>query len=764
MVEIKRQHISILEEIFRIITDSKKPEHTLELIVKQIADKLNTDVCSVYVFDPNERHLVLRATVGLNQASVGSISMNVREGLTGLVIEKMEPVFVVKPSTHPRFKYYEESGEDIYQTFLGLPLVYHQKILGVLVIQTIDENAISEADIPIFLNISSQISATIAYTGLLEAIHQKIPDRQDRLINEKVRFKEKKSFLKGIAVSDSFGEGYAYYLQDSIGFDQIHRENTKEPEYEIKRLETALRRSADDIRGISQTARGLSEQDEAIIEAHLMFLDDLSFKKKITETILAGYCAEYALKKVVMELVGFFCEMDDSYLCERGKDIENISKQILRNLIGHQNKPPKHFSKKTIAVASDISPVELAALAQPNLKGIILSKGGKTSHTVIIAKSLQIPIVIGVEGVLETVKENHYVIVDGASGLVFSNPPEEIITEYTRIKTERSKQIQKLEVLKDQKATTKDGFEVGLGANIGLISDMDLVIKNGADHIGLYRTEFPFLIRKTFPSEEEQYELYKKIIEKAQGRSVTIRTIDVGGDKFLSYLDYPKEENPYLGWRSIRVSLELETVFRDQIRAILRTSAFGRLKLLFPMITTVNEIRKIADIVNEEKADLDKRGIPFDAGINIGIMVEVPAAIKILDSLLRYADFVSIGTNDLVQYLLAVDRNNEKVSSLYNPLHPAVISSIYEVVSICKNKQKEVSICGEAAANIPCVSLFLAMEVNKLSMSSDSIPVVKKFIINSRLRDMQAVLKKVLLMEDTEEISSYLDDVYMFER
>lgn len=758
MVE-KRQHISILEEIFRIITDSKQPEQTLELIVEQIAARLNTDVCSVYVFDPTERHLILRATVGLNKASVGSISMNVEEGLTGLVIEKMEPVFVKNPSAHSRFKYYKESGEDIYQTFLGLPLVYHQKILGVLVIQTIDEDAVSEADIPVFLNISSQISATIAYSGVLETIQQKKTDKQEHLKTPKTGFKEKKKFLKGIAVFDSFGEGYAYYIQERIGFDQIQREESEDVESEIKRLETALQRSADDIRGISQAAQGLSAQDDAIIEAHLMVMHDPSFKKKITAHILSGYRAEYALKKVIIEFVDFFNQIDDPYLAERGTDFENIGKQILKNLIGYQGRPTKKFKKKTIAVASDISPLELADLAQANLKGIVLSKGGKTSHTVIMAKSLQIPIVVGVKGVLETVKENDYVIIDGSSGLVFSNPPQEIVTEYARIKAERSRQIQSLETLKDQKAETKDGFAVSMGANIGLLSDIDLVEKYGADHIGLYRTEFPFLVRKTFPSEQEQYELYRKIIAKAQKRSITIRTIDVGGDKFLSYLDYPKEENPFLGWRSIRVSLELENIFREQIRAILRASALGRLKLLFPMITTVNEIRKSVDIVNQEKAKLAQKKIPFDDKVNIGIMVEVPAAIKILDRLLKYADFVSVGTNDLVQYLLAVDRNNEKLSALYNPLHPAVILSILEIVSVCKKNKKEVSICGEAASSIPCVSLFLAMEVNQLSMGSDAIPLVKNFIRNTRLKDMKAILKKVMHMEDTEEISSYLNDL-----
>jgi phosphotransferase system enzyme I (PtsP) len=761
-----RNKISILEDIGKIITESARPHRTLEKIVELVADKFNTDVCSVYLLDTDKLSLVLQATVGLRKESIGGVRMSIHEGLTGLVLEKMQPVFVADPAAHPRYKFFKESGEDIYKTFLGVPLVYHQNVLGVLVVQTVQEDAISMSDINLFAAIASQISATVAYTGLLDDLKKERHDRRDleeKLLEEveihaeKTAKKGKKGLIRGMPVSPGFAEGHAHYLGESIGFDQIEYEETEDLSSEISRLEAAFTRSQEEIIVLTKHVKDMSGEDEAILDAQVMALQDRSFKKKIIAHIKEGSCAEYALKKAVLKYVEFFSGMEDPYLKERGSDIEDIGKRVLRNLLGYEGSKPRQFTSKTVVIASDISPIDLIGLRQDNLKGIVLSRGGKTSHAVILAKSFEIPMVIGVRDMLDTVKENDFLIVDGTSGLVFSKPPQVIIDEYARLKAEKANNFQRLDVLRDLEAKTKDGYEIKLGANIGLLSDLELVKKYGADHIGLYRTEFPFLVRKEFPSENEQFLLYKKVVEGAEGRSVTIRTLDVGGDKFLSYLDYPKEQNPYLGWRSIRVSLELDDIFRTQIRAILKASAFGHIKILFPMITSVGEVRSITSLLDEEKNLLEKRGAPFDTTINIGIMVEVPGAVKILDRLLHYIDFVSIGTNDLIQYTLAVDRNNQKVAELYDPLHPAVISTILDVVSICKKNNKEVSICGEAASNPRCAYLFTAFETDKLSMNPASVPVIKDLIRKVRLTDTKKALSHVLLMEDSREITSYLD-------
>ncbi len=762
---MKKDKVSILEDIGKIITESARPHRTLEKIVELVAGKFNIDVCSVYLLDTDKQSLVLQATVGLRKESIGRVRMSIHEGLTGLVLEEMQPVFVVNPATHHRYNFFEKSGEEIYSTYLGVPLVHLQNPLGVLVAQTIHEDAITESDIALFSTIASQISATVAYSGLLEDLKKERQDRQnleEKLLEkietqtEKTAKKGKKDLIRGMPVSPGFAEGYAHYLGESIGFDQIEYEEVEDVVSEISRLEAAFTRSQEEIIALVKHVKDMSGQDEAIMDAQVMLLQDRSFKNKIIAHIKERTCAEYALKKAVLKYVEFFAGMEDSYLRERGSDIEDMGKRVLRNLLGYERQEPRQFTRETVVIASDISPIDIIGLRQNNLKGIVLSRGGKTSHAVILAKSFEIPMVIGVRDILDTVKENDFLIVDGTSGLVFSKPAQVIIDEYARLKAEKASKFQRLDVLRDLEAKTKDGYEIKLGANIGLLSDLELVKKYGGDHIGLYRTEFPFLVRKEFPSENEQFLLYKKVVEGAKGRSVTIRTLDVGGDKFLSYLDYPKEQNPYLGWRSIRVSLELDDIFRTQIRAILKASAFGHIKILFPMITSVGEVRSITSLLDEEKNLLEKRGASFDATINIGIMVEVPGAVKILDRLLHYVDFVSIGTNDLIQYTLAVDRNNQKVASLYDPLHPAVISTILDVVSICKKNNKEVSICGEAASNPYCAYLFTAIETDKLSMNPASIPVIKDLIRKTRLTDAKKALNRVLLMEDSSEITSYL--------
>jgi phosphotransferase system, enzyme I, PtsP len=761
---MERQYISILEEIFQIIAESAGPELTLNRIGALIAERFAVDVCSVYVYQPEKKLLTLKATVGLKTDQVDAISMGVDQGLTGLVIETMKPVLVTDPASHPRYRYYAGTGEEDYRTFLGIPLKYHQQILGVLVIQTRARDGIPSSHVPIFEYIASQISATVAYTGLLDnQLRDRFGPERDPTggsdaPDASARPLHHRNYLRGNPVSPGVADGYAHYLPESIDFDQVRSMITELPEVEKTRMQNAISASAAQIRRVMEKARDVSAEESAVIDAHLMFLSDPSLKRKLFDRITSGQCAEYALKQVIFEYVDIFRGFSDSYLSERAADVLDIGRRVLANLIGAEGESPSAFGRPTIIIASDISPVDLMAFHQPELKGIVLSRGGPTSHTVILAKSFEIPAVIGVDDVIETVRQGDHLIVDGMSGFVFTNPPAEIRQEYQRRQGEEEKLNQQLSSLKDMPAVTRDGFRMHLGANIGLLSDMELVKKYGAEYIGLYRTEFPFLLRKNFPTEEEQFLLYRTMLQNADGRPVTIRTFDAGGDKVLPYLDIPKEDNPFLGWRSIRLSLDLDETFRIQIRAILRASSFGRANILFPMITCVSEVRRIREILAWEKKELSGREEIYDENIGIGIMVEVPGAIGILDRLLRYVDFVSIGTNDLIQYMLAVDRNNKKVAGLYNVLHPSVIAAVADIVNICNQNGREVNICGEAASRPECQLLFAGMGADRISMNASAVPAAKAFIRSIRRVDAQAVLEEAICLEDAGAVSRMIQD------
>jgi phosphotransferase system enzyme I (PtsP) len=739
-----RDDIRILAEIGKIISEYDDPVDVLAKIVTRIANRFHVDVCSIYLIDKETGQLVLRATHGLNNHVVNQLKMTINEGLTGWVIKRMKPVFTTDPKNHPRFKFYKESGEEIYQTYLGVPLVYRNLPQGVMVIQTKSIDGISSKDIPVFTTIAIQISTAVEYSGLLE-----------RKKTKKNKKQKKHSILHGIAVSPGIAKGYVHYYGEKFGFDMVDYEETDNIQYEIDQLEMAVSKALIEIKNMAARVKDLSGQNDAILEAHIMLLNDPSFKKKMLARIQKNVRAASALKIVVTDYLEIFSQMEDQYLKERGADIADIGRRILRHLLGIQSSVIGTLSKDTILITSDLSPIDLVSMKQNRLKAIVLSRGGRTSHTVILAASFELPMVIGVKRIFDTINEGDYIIVDGYTGLVFKDPPAPIVEEYDRlikVKSESQEIIQ-------SPAITRDNFRVYTGANIGMLPDLALMERNGADHIGLYRTEFPFLVRRELPSEEEQFETYQSIILGAKGRPVTIRTLDIGGDKFLSYLDYPKEDNPFLGWRSIRVSLKLEGIFRTQIRAILRAACSGDARILFPMISSIDEIKQIIEILDQEKQILYDEKIDFNPDIPMGIMVEVPGIVRILNRAIQYVDFVSVGTNDLIQYMLAVDRNNQKVAELYDPLHPSIIEVIRDVARVCQQAGKPVSICGESASNIYCAYLFVGMKIDILSMNPSSVPEIKKLICEINQKDALADLEKVLQMEDAKAIKEYLECV-----
>jgi len=525
---------------------------------------------------------------------------------------------------------------------------------------------------------------------------------------------------------------------------------------ELKKFQLALEKvTIQTIYMEKRVSELLSEGDAAIFHTHLMILEDRGFSGKITELIEQGNGATRAVHEVVQGYLEVFGAMEDPYLRERSADMEDIGRRIIEALHGNEHDGVK-LKEARVIVAEEIFPSDMAMLDHDKLLGIVTEKGNIYSHAAIMAKSLGIPAVVGVQGLLQATDVKDRMIVDGASGNIYLNPEKHVCDEYQRLEQDYTTRLKELEPLRDLPAVTTNGTRITLRANIGLISDIRVAVANGAEGVGLYRTEFPYMTRTSFPNRQEQAALYRKILEGFPDQPVNIRTLDIGGDKGLPYFSYPHEDNPFLGWRSIRVSLEEQAIFKEQLAGILLAAPAGRPTIMFPLISCLDEVRVIRRIMNEVIEELRAEGCQVCGDLPLGIMVEVPAAVQIIQLLAKEVDYLSIGTNDLIQYLLAADRNNPKVKQYYEPYHPAVLHAIKRVADVGRELGKKVSVCGEMAADPLNALLLVGMGIREFSLSAPGIPVVKQALRSHSLRQCQALARKVLALDSGADIKRYL--------
>ncbi|NLZ54826.1 MAG: phosphoenolpyruvate--protein phosphotransferase, partial [Thermoanaerobacteraceae bacterium] len=462
--------------------------------------------------------------------------------------------------------------------------------------------------------------------------------------------------------------------------------------------------------------------------------------------------ADNAVSQVVKNYVEVFSNMEDEYMKERAADIKDVGERIIKNLLGIST-DSFTLSEKVIIIARDLTPSDTAQMDKDKVLAFATDMGGRTSHTAIMARSLEIPAVVGLVDATVRVRDGDNVIVDGNKGIVYINPDESILKEYEILKQNYIEYRKQLKELKDLPAETRDKLRrVELSANIGTPRDVKGALENGAEGVGLYRTEFLYMDRDALPTEEEQYKAYREVIEKMAPRPIIVRTLDIGGDKKLSYLDMPEELNPFLGWRAIRMCLDRPQILKTQLRAILRASVYGNAKIMYPMVSGLNEIKRANTILNEAKEELKAEGIPFDDNIEVGIMVEIPSAAVTADILAREVDFFSIGTNDLIQYTLAVDRMNEHISHLYEPLHPAVLRLIKNVIDASHKAGKWTGMCGEMAGDTCATAILLGMGLDEFSMSAFSIPQVKNIIRSLTYEEAKQIAQKALSMNNPEDI------------
>lgn len=568
--------------------------------------------------------------------------------------------------------------------------------------------------------------------------------------------------ISGILASPGVVFGKALVLKEEPIILNTQKISADQVDIETAKFYAGREKAVTQLTAIKEKARKtLGEEKEAIFEGHLMILEDEELEEEILSYLKDNLVtADVATSKVIDMQVAMLESIDDEYLKERAGDIRDIGNRLLRNILGMHIVDLGDIQEEVILVAYDLTPSETAQLNLDKVLGFITDIGGRTSHTSIMARSLELPAIVGTNNITSKVSTGDTLILDAVNNAIYINPTEQQITEFKALQTKIAEEKAELAKLKELPAVTLDGHKIELGANIGTIRDVDGAERNGAEAIGLYRTEFLFMDRSQLPSEEEQFIAYKEVVEAMAGKLVVLRTMDIGGDKELPYLDLPKEMNPFLGWRAVRIGLVRREILDTQLRAVLRASAFGKLAMMFPMIISVEEIRELKSIVETLKQQLRDEGKAFDENIQIGVMVETPSAAVNARFLAKEVDFFSIGTNDLTQYTLAVDRGNEIISHLYNPMTPAVLGLIKQVIDASHSEGKWTGMCGELAGDERATALLIGMGLDEFSMSAMSIPRIKKLARSIRFEEAKALADLALQQPTAAEIEKLVDDFY----
>ncbi|WHF28347.1 phosphoenolpyruvate--protein phosphotransferase [Bacillus altitudinis] len=566
--------------------------------------------------------------------------------------------------------------------------------------------------------------------------------------------------LKGIGASAGVAIAKAYRLEEPDL--TVHQKDINDPETEVKRFEEAIHVSKQELEAIKEHALKELGQDKAdIFSAHLLVLSDPELLNPVKDKITSDKVnAEFALKETATMFVTMFEAMDNEYMKERAADIRDVTKRVTGHLLGVDIPNPSMISEEVIIIAEDLTPSDTAQLNRQFVKGFATDIGGRTSHSAIMARSMEIPAVVGTKEATKTVKNNDLIIVDGISGDVIIQPSEDEVKAYQKKHEYYLAQKAEWAKLVDQPTVTKDGVHVELAANIGTPEDVKGVLENGGEAVGLYRTEFLYMGRDQLPTEEEQFDAYKTVLEKMEGKAVVVRTLDIGGDKELPYLQLPKEMNPFLGYRAIRLCLEEQEIFRTQLRALLRASTYGNLKIMFPMIATLSEFREAKAILLEEKEALVAAGTEVSDSIEIGMMVEIPSTAVIADQFAKEVDFFSIGTNDLIQYTMAADRMNERVSYLYQPYNPAILRLITLVIEAAHKEGKWVGMCGEMAGDEIAIPLLLGLGLDEFSMSATSILPARTQLSKLSKEEAASFKEHILSLSTTEEVVDFVKKTF----
>ncbi|KTT66889.1 phosphoenolpyruvate--protein phosphotransferase [Pseudomonas oryzihabitans] len=737
--------LGVLRKIVQEVNAAKDLRSALSIIVQRVRAAMQSQVCSVYLLDPDTNRFVLMATEGLNKKSIGRVSMAPNEGLVGLVGTREEPLNLEDAASHPRFRYFAETGEERYASFLGAPIIHHRRVMGVLVVQQKERRQFDEGEEAFLVTMSAQLAGVIAHaeaTGTIRGL-----DRQGKGIQE-ARF-------VGIPGSPGVGVGKAVVVLPPADLEVVPDKTVTDIEAELQLFRSALEGVRADMKALSKRlSTQLRKEERALFDVYLMMLDDAALGNEVTTIIKSGQWAQGALRQVVMEHVQRFELMDDAYLRERAADVRDLGRRLLAYL-QQAHQACLIYPENTILVSEELSPAMLGEVPEGRLVGLISVLGSGNSHVAILARAMGIPTVMGAVDLPYSKVDGIDLIVDGYHGEIFTNPSPTLIKQYGDVVEEERQLTQGLDALRSLPCETLDGHRMPLWVNTGLMADVARAQQRGAEGVGLYRTEVPFMVNERFPSEKEQLSIYREQLAAFHPAPVTMRTLDVGGDKALSYFPI-KEDNPFLGWRGIRVTLDHPEIFLVQTRAMLKASeGLNNLRIMLPMISGVHEVEESQHLLHRAWCEVRDEGVDIPMP-PVGVMVEVPSAVYQARDLARQVDFISVGSNDLTQYLLAVDRNNPRVADLYDYFHPAVLQALQQVVDGAHAEGVPVSICGEMAGDPAAAVLLMGMGFDTLSMNATNLPKVKWLLRQVTLEKAKELVQQMRQIDNPQVIHSAL--------
>ena len=737
----------LLRRLREVMAEPVSAQERLDRIVVLIAANMVAEVCSVYVLRADGT-LELYATEGLNRTAVHLTTMRAGEGLVGLIAETADVLSLSDAQAHPRFAYKPETGEEIYNSFLGVPILRAGNTIGVLVVQNSARRTYSEEEMEA-LQTTAMVIAEMIAAGELEALAN--PASGGTALRKPLT-------LNGVSIADGVGLGHVVLHEPRVVIKNIVADD---PDAEVRRLEEAiqaLQASIDVL--IDSDGSGPGEHRE-ILETFRMFAHDRGWLRRLREAIASGLTAEAAVDRVQSDTRAKLLRQTDPYLRDRLHDLDDLANRLLHQLTGEAfTLAAGSLPENAILVARAMGPAALLEYERSRLRGLVLEEGGSTSHVAVVARALGVPCVGEVQGITSLVEQGDAIIVDGSTGDVQIRPQADVEASYAEKARLRARRQEQYLALRDKAAVTRDGVAIDLQMNAGLLVDMPQLSEVNAAGVGLFRTEILFMVAPSMPRAEAQEALYRAILQSAGGRPVTFRTLDIGGDKILPYMRKVEEENPALGWRAIRIGLDRPALLKAQIRAILKACAGRTARIMLPMVATVDEYSQVRALVARERAYLAKHGHQGPRDVKLGAMLEVPSLLFDIDNLLKHVDFLSVGSNDLMQFLFAVDRDNRRVSGRFDTLNPSMLRALMMIAGKAAGAGKPVTVCGEMAGRPVEAMALLAMGFKALSMSPASIGPVKAMLLGLDLGAAREALEKMLA--DCEGCATLRDQLVKF--